>query len=305
MAFLFKGGDQLFNEGLDLIGRKDFSGAKKKFIDANSKGCANNNLALTYAAIIDVGSNRANIGAYRALLTQLNNLQLSSIKFGLTDIDTQDLIVECELDIKEIEAANMHDYDYMSKGQALIAVAGEYLARIGEKNLKLDEIFKGNTLSTGSREALILQAQGYSTMGRGAVHTDPKIAAEYLQMAYNFRKQLGDSGDEELRLSQEYARSCTCWICGRPANAEGIHFMGMRSTIEPVFQKMSENDAVKPISDNAERIYVCLPCYTAISNRSEDIAQIYHEKAMAEMRAMEARLQAEISSLRFSISVRR
>ena len=305
MALFFKGGEQLYNEALDAVGRKDYNAAKKKFLDANEKGCPNGPLALAYAALIDVGSSRRSVGAYQALISKLSGLKESEIKFGLTDITVADLITECELDIKEVQAANMSDNDYQAKGQQLIAVAGEYMARIGEKTLLLDEIFKGNTVATGNREALILQAEGYAVIGKGMVSSDPKGAAEYMQMAYSFRRQLGDSGDEELRLSENYARSAKCWICGRPANGQGIHFQAVRADIEPVFRKMSDGDIVKPLSDDACSIYICVPCYTAISNRSDEISREYYEAAMREMRAMEMRLQAEINSVRFSASMRR
>ena len=179
------------------------------------------------------------------------------------------------------------------------------MARIGEKNLKFDEIFKGTTAATGNREALILQAEGYYVLGEGSVSEDPKMASEYMQMSYNFRRQLGDSGDQELKLAQDYARSARCWICGRPANGEGIHFQPMRSTIAPVFAKETEGDIVKPISEDVRSIYVCVPCYTAISNRSDDISRVYYERAMAEVHAIEARLEAEIASVRFSASMHR
>lgn len=305
MALLFKGGEQLYNEAVDAIGRKDYNTARKKFLDANEKGYGKDELALAYAAIIDVGSNRGNVGAYEKLIDRLNSLKVSSIKFGLTEIEVPDLVAECELGIKEIRAASISDSAYQEKGNQLITIAGEYMARIGEKNLKLDEIFKGNTVATGNREALILQAQGYSVLGKGSVSVDPKMASEYMQMAYTFRRQLGDSGEEELRLSQNYARSARCWICGRPANGEGIHFQSIRASIDPVFRNMADSDVVKPVSDDSQRIYICIPCYTAISNRSDDIAREYYNDAIRELRAVEARLQAEISSLRFSVSMRR
>ena len=305
MAFLFKNGEQLYNEGLDMIGRKDFGGAKKKFVDAVQKGYNADGMAIVYIAILDTGANRSNLSCYKALRDALGNLKVSSFKFGLTDIDVADLIAESELDIKEIEANNIPDALYKEKSAALIACAGEFMGRIGEKNLKLDEIFKGTTAATGSREALILQAEGYYVLGEGSVSEDPKMASEYMQMAYNFRKQLGDSGDQELRLARNYARSARCWICGRPANGEGIHFQPMRSTIAPVFAKAAEGEIVKPYSDDVHSIYVCIPCYTAISNRSDDISRAYYDRAMAEVHAIEARLEAEIAAVRFSASMHR
>ncbi len=305
MAIFFKGGEQLFNEGIDLVGRKNFRDAKRKFLDAIEKGYNKDGLANVYASLITVGENRSNISSYKSLLADLNNLSAESFKFGLTDIVTENLRTEVQLNIDEINASSINDSDYQAKGNAYIECAGKFSSLIGDRSLALDEIFKGNSVATGTREGLILQAEGYSILGKGTVNADPKLAAEYMQMAYNFRKQLGDSGEEELGLSKDYARSAKCWICGRPANGEGIHFMAMRSTIEPVFAGMTTNDVVKPISEDMQSVYVCTPCYTAISNKSDEISRYYYDSAMAEMRAMEARIQAEISSLRFSASMHR
>ncbi len=304
MALFFKGGEQLYREALDAIGRKDYSEAQKKFNDAKEKGYDPDNLCAVYCDIIYLGNNRGVVRGYRNLLDALKGVSVGTIKFGLTEMDVADLCTELELAIMEIEASNLNG-DFKEKGNRLIEVAGQYMGRIGEKNLKLDEIFKGNTMATGNREALILQAEGYSVLGKGYVNVDPKMAAEYMQMAYNFRRQLGDSGEEELTLSRNFSRSATCWICGRPANGQGIHFMAMPADIEPVFQKMTDGDAVKPISEDCRDVYVCMPCYTAISNRSDEVSREYYERAREDMMAMEARLQAEITALRFSMSMGR
>lgn len=299
-AIFFKGGEQLYQEALNLIGMGRFPEARRKFADAAQKGYDNNGLTGVFISILDLTQDRTSIDLYRSLLKNLDGLKVSEFKFGLTDLDVGDLRMEAELKIQEIEAGQMDDSDYQKKGQAYLACAGEFASRLGDKNLKLDEISKKNTMATGNRESLILQAEGYSILGKGTVKSDPKTAAEYMQMAYNFRRQLGDSGQEELNLSKEYAKSAKCWICGRPANGQGIHFMAMKSTVEPVFRSMVSEDIVKPLSEDGLSIYVCMPCYTAISNKSEEISRYYYDSAMAEMRAMEARLRAEISSVRFA-----
>ena len=48
---------------------------------------------------------------------------------------------------------------------------------------------------------------------------------------------------------------------------------------------------------------MCKPCFTAISNRSDEISRGYYDRTMAEMTAMEARLMAEIRSVRASIAM--
>lgn len=300
MALFFKDGDQLYREALDLIGRAKFSDARRKLSDAEQKGYGNNGLTRTYIALIDIKDNRSDLGHYQDLLECLDKLGVNDFKFGLTDLNKEDLRTETELDIEEIKANSIDDSNYKAKGQAMIDCAMGFSSRIGDKPLKLSEIIRGNTVATGTREALILQANGYSILGKGTVSADPKTAAEYMQMAYNFRKQIGDSGEEELRLMKEYSQSAKCWICGRPANGQGIHFMAMRSTVEPVFRNMTESDIVKPVSQDGTSIYVCMPCYTAISNKSDEISRYYYDRAIDEIRATEARLEAQITSLRFA-----
>jgi hypothetical protein len=47
-----------------------------------------------------------------------------------------------------------------------------------------------------------------------------------------------------------------------------------------------------------------MPCYSAISNRADDISRGYYNQAVSEMRAMEARLQAEIAAVRSEMLMR-
>jgi len=227
---------------------------------------------------------------------------IATFKFGLTDVDSAKLKTECDLAVEEITASNSKD-GYMARGKALIGVAQKYQSLIGDDPLKLDEMFKGNTASTGTRESLILQAMAYETMGKGAVLEDPKQGAEFMQMAYNFRRQLGDSGDEDLNLMKAYSRSAKCWICGRPMSGEGVHFIAAPSNVTPMFKKGSENDIIRSYTDDCRSIYICLPCYTAISNRADAISRNYYNQAMTEMRAMEVRLEAEIAEVRSSVAL--
>ncbi len=305
MAFkLFKNGDQLYDEGIDLINRKEYNGAKGKFNDALSKGTGKAGMARMYIALIDLLRNRGTPQNYRTLIDELKTCGQSGFKFGLTDIDAEALETECTLAMEEINASSMDDGGYMEKGQALIDVASKYASLIGDAPLKLDEISKGNTQSTGTRESLVLQAMAYECMGTGVVLRNPKQGSEYMQMAYNFRRQIGDSGDRDYELMKNYAKSCKCWICGRPASGEGIHFMSIKSEITPMFRE-KETDLIRTADEDFRSIYICMPCYSAFSNRADDISREYFTQAMAEMRAMEARIQAQIASLYTEIRLSR
>ncbi|AGI48457.1 hypothetical protein TALC_01483 [Thermoplasmatales archaeon BRNA1] len=266
------------------------------------KGCKNADMANVYMRLIEMHNNRGSISAYQNLRLALSKLSEPTFKFGLTTVEVATLDQEADLDIQEIRAFDMSDSDYMNKGQALIEVASGFASVVGDNPIRLQEMFKGTNEFNGTKESLILQACAYEVMGKGIAMVKPKQASEYLQMAYNFRRQIGDSGEEDLRLMKMYANSAKCWICGRPVAGESLHFVAVKSRITPMFQEAENNEGVKSTSEGFGEIYMCMPCYTSISNRADQIARGYHNTAMNEIRAAEARLQAQINSLRCSIN---
>ncbi|MDR0523000.1 MAG: hypothetical protein LBG62_01050 [Candidatus Methanoplasma sp.] len=305
---IFKSGDELFNQGVDLVKRKEYAKARKNFEKTIEKGGRESALAKVYVGIIDAISSPNSGASYDRLAGVLRSCGIDSFEFGLTDAETAKLITECELISERISALALDgDLDVKTnKGNRLLELAQKYQVQIGNSPLKMYEIMKGDTVTTGLREALGLQAIGYETLASATVFFDPKKAAEQLQSAYSCRKQLGDGqgGDRDMGLMKAYSRSVKCWICGRQSTGEGIHFLAMSSDITP-FMRTAGDDLLKSAPETYESVYVCRPCYTSISRRSDEIARGYHERAMAEMRAMEARLQAEIASVRGMALMRR
>jgi len=301
----FKNGDELFQLGEDLIGRKDFSEAREKFQKALDKGCKDEAKARFYISMIYLSEALGEPGRYEHLKEALYKLPEGGVKFGVTTVDRELLIAQCEISVMEISASRMDDRDWMEKGQALLQAAAEFAGRIGDSNLPIQEMLRGTALS-GTRESLILQAQAYEVMGKGAVYGNPKQGSEYLQMAYNFRRQIGDSGEEDLRLMKQFSITARCWLCGKQVAGQGVHFMAVPSEISDMFRGKESNEAIRSTDENFHDIYMCMPCYTAISNRSDEISRRYYDMAMSEMRAMEARIMAEMAALRMAnISMRR
>lgn len=299
---LFKSGDDLFNEAVDLVKRNDLVGARDKFSDALDKDTGKAQLAKMYIAVIDLVRNRGSKQAYQNVIDCSQRAGASSFKFGITEVDTARLAEECQAYIHEIEAQQeIPDSEWQRKGTKMIEVAGEFAEKFGDQPLTIDEITNGNSKSTGTRESLILQAIAYETMGNGCVYDDPKQAAEYMQMAYTFRQQIGDSGEDDLRAVRNFGTSGRCWICGRPANGLGINFVAQNANVNGAFAK-NETGEVRSFPDGPNgkpvQIYICMPCYTAISNRANDIALDYYNQGMQHLREVEARLQSEINAIR-------
>jgi ribosome-binding protein aMBF1 (putative translation factor) len=120
----------------------------------------------------------------------------------------------------------------------------------------------------------------------------------------NYRRQLGDANAEaainnKIKL---YAKAAACWICGREATGETLHFVSMPTEVTPL-QSKSKQTSPLPSINNSASIYVCKACYVAISNRADVIARHYHETAMAEMQNVEARLNARINEVNTKINM--
>lgn len=301
MGFLIKNGDELFAQGMDLIGRKDFGAARNKFASAIEKGCGEKeNYARFAIAMADISSNMGASGAYQNLIRALGPMPSGSITFGVTSADKDRLIANANAAIAEINARGMPDNDYMAKGQAYIEVAGRFAGEFGEENLPIVEMLRG-TAVTGMKSSLTLQAEAYEIMGKGAVYLNPKQGSEYLQMAYNFRKQLGESGQQDLDLMRNFSVTAKCWLCGKQVAGMGVHFMAVPTSISPMFREKENKEAIRSSATDFGSLYMCMPCYTAISNRADEIARPYYNECMAAI----AVLQAEVASLQAQIAFAR
>jgi len=302
---VFKSGDELFVQGVDLIKRKEYAKARKNFektIEKNGREAA---LARVYVDIIDACLDNNNPDRYARLASSLGNMK-DEFEFGLTIINPTKVQKECFLCAEKMNVGRMQGNSSAlleEKGNRFLDVARKYQSQIGNETIMISEIV-GLPVNTGIKESLILQAWGYESLASAAVLSDPKKAAELLQNAYTCRKQLGEDGTREMNRIKAYSKSVKCWICGRPATGEGVHFLAMPSDITP-FMRKSDDDILQSAPPDYNSVYVCKPCYTAFSKRADEIARQYHDAAMQEMRAMEARLRAEINSLNVRISMMR
>jgi hypothetical protein len=302
---VFKSGDELFVQGIDLVKRKEFAKARKNFEKTIEKGGREAVLARIYVDIIDVCLDNNNPDRFSRLASSLGNIK-DNFEFGLTQINPERVARECALLAERINIGRIQGNSSAvleDKGNKFLDVARRYQSQIGNDSIVISEIV-GLQVNTGIKEALYIQAWGYECLASAAVMSDPKKAAELLQNAYTCRKQLGEDGQKEMNRIKAYSKSVKCWICGRPATGEGVHFLAMSSEITP-FMRKSDDDILQSTPSDYNSVYVCKPCYTSISRRSDEIARQYHEAAMQEMRAMEARLRAEISSMYTMINMRR
>ncbi len=296
---LFKDADALYEQAIDLIKQGEFEKARGRLMKSIEKDGGPDDISAVLVCMIDMRGRLGDISAYRNLLNALKATKAKEFTFGLTTVNIPMMIVQCELAIEEIQTFNMNGGSAVTleKGNRLLKLAQRYQSEVGNETLKMNEIFLNDTTRTGIREGMVLLAMGYESLASGTVWNDPKKAAEYQQIAYGYRKQVGDTGESNLKLINDYSKTCKCWFCGRTTSGLGIHFFPMSSEISPILLKSGETEPIKSDSDDHNSIYACRACYTGISTRADEIARVYYNQAMSEMRAMEARLNAEIAAL--------
>jgi hypothetical protein len=296
---LFKDADALYEQAIDLIKQGEFEKARGRLMKSIEKDGGPDDISAVLVCMIDMRGRLGDVSAYGNLLNALKATKAKEFTFGLTTVSVPTMILQCELAIEEIHALNMNGSSAVTleKGNRLLKLAQRYQSEVGNETLKMNEIFLNDTTRTGIREGMVLLAMGYESLASGTVWNDPKKAAEYQQIAYGYRKQVGDTGESNLKLINDYSKTCKCWFCGRTASGLGIHFFPMSSEISPMLLKSGEGEPIKSDSDDHNSIYACRACYRGISIRADEIAKVYYNQAMGEMRAMEARLNAEIAAL--------
>ena len=307
MAFkLFKNGDDLYNQGDDLIKRGEYAKARDILQKSIDKEGGVDDVAAVKVALIDLSSRLTNPAAYRNLESKLKAVSQKQLEFGLTTFDRDALITECVLTAQKMQImdATSNDSSKNEAAKQLQDLAVRYQSEIGDRNLIVLEIFKNDTTVTGMTEFYNLMAVSYEYMSDAVVWENPSQAAEYQQIAMGYRQQNGQSGDANLARIRSYSCTSKCWLCGRVATGEGIHFFSAPADVSPALDK-DDNGVAKSKPEGSTQIYICRACYSAVSNRSDEISQDYYNRAMAEMRAMEARLQAEIAALQTQISLTR
>ena len=301
MAFkLFKNGDDLYDEGRELLKRGEYDKARNVLQKSIDKDGGVDDVAAVKVALIDLRGRTSSPGAYENVLDKLSKTSAPEFEFGLTMVDSERLRTECGLTVRKLNLLGSSSSDEMRRAQDIQALAQDFQAQMGDTNFIVKEIFENDTTVTGTTEFFNLMAVSYEIMSEATVWDNPPQAAEYEQLAMGYRQQNGQSGDSNLARINAYSSTCKCWLCGRIATGEGIHFYSTPADVSP---SLVDDNSRTRSTPGSTHIYVCRACYSAVSNRSDEISRGYYNSAIDEMRNMESRIQAEIASLESQIAM--
>ncbi len=305
MAFkLFKNGDELYADSKELINRGDFAKARDYLVKSIDKDGGVDDVAAVQVALIDLRGKLTSAAAYGDLLNALSKLKSTrTFDFGLETINADELETQASLTRRKIVLLSSTGGDPKQKSKEMQALASEFQTKIGSKGLIVNALFKKDTTITGNTEFYNLMAVSYEILSDAVIFESPQQAAEYQQIAAGYRQQNGQSTEANMRKVREYSKTCTCWLCGRTASGQGINFFSAPADAPGSLKDAA--DAAAASREDVKHIYICRACYTAVSNRSDEISKGYYDDAMRKMAAMEARLQAEIAALQSQIAFAR
>ena len=307
MAPLFKSGNDLLEQGLDLSRRRQFAQAREKFLDAVRKlskegGTMYIDLARAYADLMLLSSPTpdptlmANLANY--LRSTLGTVELRPGPRGITGAD---LATQLQLDARDRNlsvAMASGQMDPNGLAQALQSLATDYM-QLGNQVLFLPELFQQQTILADSR-APVLMALSFETLGRAIQSTDPMAAAEHFQTAQQYWSQAGDSARASIAASQleQLSLQAKCWFCGREGAGHGVQFVSMPVDLDVTGLKGHDGSPLPSLDRSGTHLYVCKGCNSAVrvladriaSERSAQVAQ----QLRAEMQALEQRLRAQM-----------
>ena len=229
----FKSGDEKFEQGNEFIKRKEYDKARAAFEKAISKGAADAKIAKVMIALLNLRSPSAAVyGEAANILKAEGELEIA---FGLFNIKCSQLHVECDAALSELTALGLSQSGapaLKTRAEELFKAALKFQTQIGMNTLIIPEVYSAAKI-TGIQKANGLMAEGNENMAESVAWEDPKKAAEFLQMALNYRQQMGDTNAETRIRSKitQYAKAAACWICGREATGETLHFVSMPTEV--------------------------------------------------------------------------
>jgi hypothetical protein len=306
MKFL-KTADDYREIGYSNVNQREYSKAHDSFLKASEKYNKIGNFQEEYlckslSLLMTIQSDLKNPDRYIRSKASLERVTVPKIKFGLKKIQVSELIDECSLigeELTLLEKLSKGQYeDVFSITEELRTVAHGFQQTIGNRALYIPELFENRHI-TGIERSYFLYAISEELLAAHIVWTDPKKSVEHYQMASHWRNLLGEK-EQELTNNQkiqDFSQGVRCWFCGREIYGKNIHYLPMKTQISEYQLKNEKNELLRSINNDHQTVFACRVCYFAITNRIDEIALDYHNKAISEIHRVESELHALISHL--------
>jgi hypothetical protein len=124
------------------------------------------------------------------------------------------------------------------------------------------------------------------------IYSDPKKSASLLSEAV---AQLDLAGDDYrnvrpgiLQERENAIQIGKCWFCGREVQGLTYHFVALRADITGYTRSLY--GAEMPATMQGDSVLACMPCYSAVKNVADQIASMYYQRTMQEIRTLSQRV---------------
>jgi hypothetical protein len=122
-------------------------------------------------------------------------------------------------------------------------------------------------------------------------------AATNLELAGTDPMGVSSGASAKLENLSKFAQ---CWFCGREMQGQGFHYVLLPATLSPYTK--ARYGSTTPHVTEGNAVVACENCSSSIRYVADEVARTYYEKALAEIRDAEARLNAKILALQKEIA---
>jgi len=274
-----------------------FTEASKHYLEAGDQHKANEATAL---AALFTALNSRNADAWSRVNSTMGAVGVVQLNVGFpansSDLEKESLVLAKD-------AAVMGPFNPQSIGQSRAAdlrdLAQKYLELSGS-DLVIWKLM--NQTIDPQRRAYYLLGLASLVEANAAIDTDPKKSAAMLSDAV---AQLDLAGEDyknvrpgTLQEMQNATKMGKCWFCGREVQGLTFHYFALKADVSGYMQ--AKYGSEMPATMEGQNVMACKACYSSMKYLTDQIASMYFDKAMQELRLVSERvsdLERRVSSL--------
>lgn len=232
-------------------------------------------------------------------MQQIPDTQLDvGFQAGSANLATQASVLSFDLAATKLLDGNSKDVPRIA---ALRDLAQRYMDLIGS-DLALWRLRKQEL--DPQRRAFYLLGLASLIEGNSLIDSDPKKSVALLSEAAT---QFELAGADPMSVTpgtqakmENLSKFGQCWFCGREMQGQGLHYVTLPATISRYTRQKYGSSTPHNMEETA--VVACEGCASSIRNVADQVAHDYYNRAMAQMQAMEQRLDARITTLEHKIN---
>ncbi len=280
-----------------------FTEASKHYAEAGDQQKANEASAL---ALLFTALNARNPQLWSQVnkaMAAAGNVQLNvGFPASSSDLEKESLVFSKDLLVMGQFSPQLTGQD---KAADLRDLAQKYLELVGS-DLIIWKLM--NQTIDPQRRAYYLLGLASLVEANTTIDTDPKKSASLLSNAV---AQLDLAGEDyknvrpgTLQEMQNATKMGKCWFCGREVQGLTFHYYSLKADVSG-YMKNKYGTEIPP-SMEGQNVMACKACYSTLKYVADQIAEMYFERAMQEVRTLSERvsdLERRVSSLESRVHV--